>query len=238
MHIVQLTTKCDTELLLSMSLTLSLSLFKGLVVYSFWICQGSVQQVQLWLCSQRVESTPQRNPGGDNGCDWEEKLMTLPPPSNTQLPACQTHVYRDGRLLLKYLIRTFSYTRWKMAVSGHQCTRPCLDGSPSLAVAASAHMEWDLIIPLAMTESTFDYILSKAALIGSIQRPLSSSFGDNQGSCYFLLLAEAVDGSHHFINKSKQFCLYFLHFKLGDFQNWHMGYIQLGFISKTISKSF
>lgn len=65
-------------------------------------------------------------------------------------------------------------------VSGYQRSQPCVDGSSRGSVASSLHMERRLIIPQPTAESTFDYILPKAALKASTLIPLLCLFSHNQ----------------------------------------------------------
>lgn len=65
-------------------------------------------------------------------------------------------------------------------VSGYQRSQPCVDGSSRGSVASFLHMERRLIIPQPTAESTFDYILPKAALKASTLIPLLCLFSHNQ----------------------------------------------------------
>lgn len=73
-----------------------------------------------------------------------------------------------------------SHSGWKKVVSGYQRTQPCLDGSlPSQRGELLPYGEGPNYPP-PTAESTFDYILPKAALKGSMQIPLLCLFSHNQ----------------------------------------------------------
>lgn len=73
-----------------------------------------------------------------------------------------------------------SHSGWKKVVSGYQRTQPCLDGSLLSQRGELLPYGEGPNYPPPMAESTFDYILPKAALKGSIQIPLLCLFSHNQ----------------------------------------------------------
>lgn len=83
-----------------------------------------------------------------------------------------------------------SHSGWKKVVSGYQRTQPCLDGSLPPQRGELLPYGEGPNYPPPTAESTFDYILPKAALKGSMQIPLLCLFFlIIKNGCYLLMIS-------------------------------------------------